>query len=127
MISINHLYFLFSIFINDMCSVINYVPDVFFLLMISKFSCCKCNLWLRSPAFIHWNYALLERVHCNFTKHSISKTRVITLLPKTNTSIYNYKLSFSIISCADSTRDVEVSVYSKLYIYQYVRYFFCIH
>jgi len=82
--SVNHHYFIFQYFISNICSVINYVPDVLFLLTISKFSCCKFNLWLYSPAIIYWFYTLLERIHCIFMKHNISKTRVTTLLPKTN-------------------------------------------
>jgi hypothetical protein len=113
---------LFSIFMNDLCDVINYSSYLLFADVIKIFRVIKspndCNRLQSNIDFVQgWCTA-------NFMKLNISKTRVISTSRKTNTFIYDYKFCQSSVTRTDSIKGLGVFIDSNLRFHNHVDYLF---
>jgi hypothetical protein len=102
----------FSLFMNDLCNVINYSRNLPFADDIKIFRVIKspndCNLLQSDIDSVQgWCTA-------NLMKLNINKTRVISSSRKTNTLICDYQLCQSSITRTDSIKDLGVFIDSKL-------------
>ena len=113
---------LFSIFVNDICSVIKHSRYLLFADDIKIFravnSADDCTLLQADIEHIKaWCAA-------NCMKLNVSKTRVITFSRKTNGFYYVYKTQDSSITSTDASKNLGVLLDSKLRFRAQVDYIF---
>jgi hypothetical protein len=113
---------LFNIFINDLCTVIEYSNFLLFAGDVKIFrainSVDDCILLQSGINHIQgWCSA-------NYMKLNISKARVIAFTRKTNVLYYNYKICDSSITRTDTIKDLGVQLDSKLHFHAHFDYIF---
>jgi hypothetical protein len=113
---------LFSVFINDLCTAIEYSNFLLFADDIKIFhainSADDCIL-LQSDI-----NRIQDWVSANCMKLNIGKTRVIAFTRKTNVLYYNYKICDSSVTRTDTIKDLGILLDSKLHFHAHVDYIF---